>query len=434
MHSNRPATQQTADDCAKCGACTAVCPVYQVTGRESQTARGRLHLLGRLTRPSSAAYSAIISSCLLCGACRDACPRGIDTLAAVIHARQQLPPLAHHQFLEKLLARKTFASPRLLKSLSSLRNSLLKNLPKASGLWLKLAFLPEDYAQQMIPPDFSTAENKPGPQAISFFSGCLARYLSPVIGTATAFLTREATGSSLLVPEEQTCCGLASFGSGNREEARKLARKNIAAFAGHNLPILTSCASCYSHLRSYPELLADDPAWADRAKHFAARLQEFSQFFAGSGLFSPPAQTAGSAQDLPRVFYHDPCHLRFGPEKITAAPRTLIRDLYGSLPVELARGPHCCGQGGLFRLAHPDLADQIFSSALTELMELSVAHVVTTCSGCLLQWQQGIGKGGHDCQCSHLAVFLARIIRQGRESPAAMSRDNRGNSAIPQTR
>jgi glycolate oxidase iron-sulfur subunit len=135
--------------------------------------------------------------------------------------------------------------------------------------------------------------------------------------------------------------------------------------------------------------------------------------------------------DLPRIFYHDPCHLRFGPEKITAAPRRLIRDLYGSPPVELARGPHCCGQGGLFRLAHPDLAEQIFRGALAELMELSAAHVVTTCSGCLLQWQQGIRKADSACQCSHLAVFLAGIIRQRREIPAETSRDNNSNIDIP---
>jgi Fe-S oxidoreductase len=46
------------------------------------------------------------------------------------------------------------------------------------------------------------------------------------------------------------------------DEAKKLARRNITAFYDSPFPILTSCASCYTHLRSYPDLLADDPDWA----------------------------------------------------------------------------------------------------------------------------------------------------------------------------
>jgi glycolate oxidase iron-sulfur subunit len=407
----RTVKQQAAgDQCAKCGACTAVCPVYQVTGRESLTARGRLHLLSRLTNPASPVYGKIVSACLLCGACLDACPRQIDTLSPLINAREQLPLPARHQFLEKLVARKTLASPRLLGGLANLRQKLLQHLPKTSGLWLKLALLPEDFSAEDVPHALPADNNDAALPAVSYFSGCLARFLSRDISAATDFLTRKVTGSPLLTPEEQTCCGLASFAGGSRKEAQDLARKNIAAFAGNALPILTSCASCYSHLRSYPTLLADDPHWRKQAEDFAARLREFSRFFLEAGLSLPAGTAAQKQTDANRIFYHDPCHLRFGPEKILAQPRNLLKNIIGAPPLELTDGPHCCGQGGLFHIAHPHLSQQILAGAMTQFMGLSASHVVTTCSGCLLQWQQGLRQAGFPCQVCHMAVLLARII------------------------
>jgi glycolate oxidase iron-sulfur subunit len=404
--------QPAGDQCAKCGACTAVCPVYQVTGRESLTARGRLHLLSRLTNPASPAYGKIVSACLLCGACLEVCPRKIDTLSPLIRAREQLPLSARHCFLEKLAARKTLASPRLLGGLAVLRRKLLLHLPKTSGLWLKLALLPEDFSAADVPPALPADKNSEAPPAVSYFSGCLARFLSRDISAATDFLTRKVTGGSLRVPEEQTCCGLASFAGGSRKEAQDLAKKNIAAFAGNALPILTSCASCYSHLRAYPDLLADDPTWHRQAEDFAGRLREFSRFFLETGLASPPGPAASGQADTVRVFYHDPCHLRFGPEKIMAQPRGLLNNIIGAPPVELADGPHCCGQGGLFHIAHPRLSQDILAGALTQFLELSASHVVTTCSGCLLQWQHGLRQAGLPGRACHMAVLLARTIRQ----------------------
>jgi glycolate oxidase iron-sulfur subunit len=400
------------DKCAKCGACTAVCPVYQVSGRESLTARGRLHLLGRLPPPATKAYGVILSSCLLCGACREACPRKIDTLSLLVAAREQLPGWVQHRYLEKLAARKTLASPRLLAGAGRLREKLRRHLPGASGLWLKLDLLAENFTPPQLPAALPAGPTGGGEPRLGYFSGCLARFLTPEIGQATAFLAGQATGAPLFAPEAQTCCGLAAYSSGNRAEARELARRNIAAFSGNTLPILTSCASCYTHLRSYHLLLADDPAFARPAADFSARVREFSSFFLQSGLAPPQGQAdAAGTPAPPRIYYHDPCHLRFGEEKISAPPRQLISRITGHSPLEPAGGPRCCGQGGLFHLAHPGPAKQIFALALVQFRELSATLAVTTCSGCLLQWQQGLRHAGSAGRACHLAVLLAAAMQ-----------------------
>jgi len=403
--------KKTADErCAKCGACTAVCPVYRISGKESHTARGRLHLLSRLINPSSTTFGEITSACLLCGACRDVCARKIDTLSPLIKAREHLPTSAQYHYVEKLIARKTLASPFLLRSFAKLRAGLIEHLPKSSGLRMKLAILPDDFLPTSLSfSRHSTTKNINKPK-INYFSGCLARYLQRDIITATDFLTEQATGSPLLIPDDQTCCGLASFAAGSRKEAQELARTNIAAFAVNDLPILTSCASCYSHLRSYPELLADNPQWRKRAIEFAARLREFSSFFLEKCFVRSLMYPIKLNSAIPRVFYHDPCHLRFGPEKIIAQPRALLKKILGVPPLEPARGTHCCGQGGLFQLAHGELSRKIFTEALQDFSELSATHIVSTCSGCLLQWQKGVQEAGLNSQTCHLSVLLAKII------------------------
>ena len=394
--------------CAKCGACTSVCPVYQVTGRESHTARGRLHLLSRLSRLSSATCGYIFSACLLCGACLDICPRHIDTLTPVREARAAIPFHRRPHFFSKLLCRKALTSPLLLEGLAGLHHATLKHLPAESGLRRKLALVPEDFFTNKSPTLPPVPQNSARLEPVNYFTGCLSRYISPDIGTASHFLAA-LCGKALHIPHSQTCCGLASYASGSSAAARTIAKKNIAAFAGNDLPILTTCASCYHHLKSYPSLLAKDRQWARKAQRFSARLQECTSFFL-EHLPHPLFADHVTRKKTAHIFYHDPCHFRFGKEKITAPPRELIEKTFSSAPLELPHGPQCCGQGGLFQLGHHNLSQRILDKTMQSFLELAATQVVTTCSGCLLQWQRGLKDTGNRARASHLLVPIAEQL------------------------
>lgn len=395
------------EKCAKCGACTTVCPVYQVTGKESHTARGRLHLFTLLENNASRAYADILSQCLLCGACSDACPRGIDIPAKIRNARHDLPDLAGPLHFKKLLTKKALSSPNLLEGLGTLHKNLLVKLPKESGLRKVLPFhgISEKEENHNFP---SLHESEALPDAqLSYFAGCMASYLVPEIQSATLQLAERATGSPPAIPADQSCCGLASYSSGDLKEARKLAQRNITAFADSALPILTSCASCYSHLSNYPELFADDPDWSDAATQFASRLYEFSSFFLDNLEELPFAANQATAD----IFYHDPCHLRFSQKKTITPPRSLIKAATGHSPLELPHGPQCCGNGGLFSLAHGDLSRQILQPLIHEISELSACQVVTTCSGCLLQLMKGKKSGSMQTKVRHLSILLNDLLK-----------------------
>ncbi len=390
--------QDIVKKCAKCGACTPVCPVYQSTGRESHTARGKLHLFKKGGSFDSAYFNDLLAKCIQCGACDDACPRNLCPSEDIRAWRHQQPfGRDAHGFL-KFLSTKVLASPLLQEGGSQTMRALYASLPKASGLRKRLDLLVPGLPgrERLQPP-----AQKKGGKALAYFPGCLAEHLYLDIKTATAILA-DRCGYELHSPASRTCCGLAAHASGNPKEAQALATKNIKAFSTSDGPILTSCASCTSHLMSYPALFDDDPEMKNKATAFAQRIQEFSTFFVGQdGLSTSPPQES--------LYYHDPCHLRFGPCQVSTEPRQLLSRMNGRPP--LALPAQCCGQGGLFHLTNPDISQDIFSRALAPLRELSAGLVVTTCSGCLLQWQQGLARGHSPLTAEHLAVFLAKISR-----------------------
>ncbi len=395
--------------CAKCGACSTVCPVYRVTGREELTARGRLHLLGKMAAsPHSAAYLEIFSRCLLCGACRQACPRSIDLPSLVVAARHDLPRLTGSGSFRKLLATRCLAHPTLLSSLAGLlriSEPLLRKLPAESGLRLKLGLLLESHAGEREHPLTCSSAPVNDSDGVTIFSGCLARHLLPEIDRATGELLAEAGHSSPRIPEAQTCCGLATYSTGNLEEARRLARRNLDAFKTGEGPIVTPCGSCYSHLLSYPELLADDPEYRSLARSFSTRLREISSFLTDFQATTVSGPEIGNADKL-RVFYHDPCHLRYRPG-LREAPRRLLRACPGVELVELPDGPRCCGLGGTFNLAHPELSELIADDLITAILELEPDLVLTSCSGCLLQLHRELDRSPQTIKVMHLATFLS---------------------------
>lgn len=377
--------------CAKCGACMTVCPVFRAEGRESLTARGKLHLLAACSGAPSAALADIITRCLLCGACEQVCPRRLPITRLIAEARSRLPLLRTPGSLRKAAACAVLARPTVLDGLVKLGINLqrLAFLPKNSGLRLKLA-LAEECAGPVLPPPERGLHPAEGP---AYFVGCFARHLQPSIAAATTRLL-DRCGLSAELPAGQQCCGLAAWSSGRTELAQELARRNIAAFAGSG-PVITSCASCSSHLRTLPELFAEHDPWRDKARVFAGRIQEFTAFF--KERLPPPDKACGL-----RVFWHDPCHLRFQQDGLTS-PRQLLRKMGFSI-AEPEDGPRCCGQGGLFHLACSDTAGKIFQRCASQTCAAEPDCVTTSCSGCLMQLQQGFAK--KKIRVAHLAVLL----------------------------
>lgn len=391
--------------CAKCGACATVCPIFNISGRESHTARGKLHLLEALgLKQSSSNFIDIFSACLLCGACSNICSRQIDISKELVAARSTFSSLAGPHAYEKYLARKLLDSPERLAGLRLLAKTCEKvlgnKLPSGSGLRLRLALFHEDVSS--VARDTPHLETTPHGTPLTWFPGCSTRYLFPEIYSSCISLL--AASSFLLeYPKSLACCGLADWAAGDLEGAGKNARTNIEAMETTEGPIMVSCASCYAHLKKYPEVFANDADWRKRAEAIASRVVEMSAFLEDQN--PDYHRTVSKSEQKLRVFYHDPCHLRNGAEAVDRARQQLT--MRGTFKIlELPGGPRCCGQGGLFHVAHPEISASIRDELVQDVLVLQPDVVTSTCSGCLMQWQQGLSAAGSEVKVLHLAQLL----------------------------
>jgi len=407
----RPASQR----CAKCGACTVVCPVYRASGgKEWYSGRGKKHLLevmGEGGAPSLI-FEDIFSKCLLCGGCVAACPRGVDIPEEVRRARSDFSTFyGEHGYL-KFLARKVLEHPELLSVVRTFGRSfaplLEKGLPAESGLRVQLALFDHEPGAVKTTAHLQPAAAKTSLESLVYFPGCSAKHLYPETIDACRQLFRYA-GYELIIPEGLGCCGLAIDAAGDGERSRALARKNILALERYDGQIMVSCGSCYAHLQRYHEVMADDPAWHDRVEHVCGRLVEMSRLL--DQCLEQDCGMADTTGKRTRVFYHDPCHLRHGLN-ITREPRNLLGRVPSIELLELADGPQCCGHGGLFHLGAPAISARIRDDLAEKVLAMAPDIITSSCSGCLMQWKTALAAAGKTVPVLHLAELLVQSYRK----------------------
>src|SRR5262249_26136925 len=156
----------------------------------------------------------------------------------------------------------------------------------------------------------------------AFLSGCIANVAFARLNEATVRVLQK-NGCEVTIPAGQGCCGALHLHSGLRSEAQALARRNInAVLEGKFDAIITNAAGCGSTLKEYGDLLEDDPAYAARAREFAAAMRDVTEFLAGIELNREmhPVKAV--------VTYQDSCHLAHG-QRVRSAPRKLLSAVPG---------------------------------------------------------------------------------------------------------
>ena len=124
------------------------------------------------------------------------------------------------------------------------------------------------------------------PPRVGLFVTCLVDAMRPSVGFATLKLLRDA-GCRVEVPDAQTCCGQPAFNSGDTADAAVLARHFIETFEGYDYVVAPS-GSCVGMTRAhYAEALADDPAWAERARRLGERTYDLMSFLVDVMHFAP---------------------------------------------------------------------------------------------------------------------------------------------------
>jgi glycolate oxidase iron-sulfur subunit len=290
----------------------------------------------------------------------------------------------------------------------------LKALLRAMG-FLKLFGRLGDLAQlapSADPPFFFSQAGKTfppeGPRRfrVAFLSGCIANVAFARLNEATVRVLQR-NGCEVVIPAGQGCCGALHVHSGLKEEARKLARRNIDAMAGGGYDaILTNAAGCGSTLKEYGELLEDDPAYAARAREFVSRMRDITEFLAGIELDSRMGRVAAV------VTYQDSCHLAHG-QRVRSAPRKLLAAIPGVEFREMPGSDICCGSAGIYNLLQNEMSMQILATKMAAVNSTGAGIVATANPGCLLQLEAGVRLHGSGQRVVHVVELLDQAYREG---------------------
>lgn len=240
---------------------------------------------------------------------------------------------------------------------------------------------------------------KPHPR-VGLFVTCLVDAIRPQIGFAAIQLLEEA-GCIVEVPAAQTCCGQPAFNSGDDADAAHLARQTIAAFEGLDHVVLPSGSCAATMVHGYPELLADDPDWAARARAFAARTHEITSFLVDVMGYRPQGRRLDAS-----ATYHDSCSgLR--DLGVAAQPRAMLAEIEGLQMHGLEGNDVCCGFGGTFCVKYAPISNAIVTEK-AEAIERSGADLLLAGDlGCLMNMAGKLHRRGAATRCFHTIEVLA---------------------------
>jgi len=416
---HRPPDPELISDCVHCGFCLPSCPTYALWGEEMDSPRGRIQLMsqGVHGEPLSDSMVEHFDRCLGCMACVPACPSGVQYDKLIEATRAQVERNHKRSASEKALREAVFALfpyPRRLRlvrgPLAAYQRTGLQKLVRRSGLLQRLAptlATMEDIAPRIrrspVLPERVEARG-PKRMTVGMLTGCVQGAFFPGVNAATARVLA-LEGCEVVIPRKQGCCGALSVHNGREPEAKAFARSLIDAFADAGVErVVVNAAGCGSSMKEYAELLADDPAYADRAAAFAGKVRDVSELLAELGPVAP-------RHPLPvTIAYHDACHLS-NAQGIRAQPRALLTGIPELKLKEIAEAELCCGSAGIYNLLNPGPAAELGDRKATNVLATGAELLVTANPGCLMQVAAALRRNGGHIALAHTVEVLDASLR-----------------------
>ena len=416
--------------CIRCGACSNVCPPYQVVGG---------HLFGHIyTGPIGLIMTAMHhglenaagpqSLCVSCNACEMVCPAEIPIPRLILNVRERvaeqyglprLKNMAISRWSEPSSGQRWAGLASRAAGIVADSNRVIRNIPFAPDAMTSDRHLQAPSTNPLRKRIASNGLLVPGPvlsssQAkclkVAYFPGCMIDRLAPEMGEA-ALRVLTACGCEVGFPEQMHCCGLVAFNMGDRVHGRKMAEQTIEMLEGVEADwIVTNTTSCLAAMTDdYRHLFRDDPAWLARVEIQGGRLIEFSRFLVDIAQITNDDFGQPDQGDIAAVTYHDACqsHNALG---LGATARKLITEVLGIELREMADSSVCCGFGGSFSVDYPQVSTAILQKKLRNAEQTGAHAIVDDNPGCLLQIRGGLSARNSPIRVLHIAELVAERL------------------------
>lgn len=405
--------------CVHCGFCLQACPTYLELGMETDSPRGRIALIAAMTSGRVEPTRALLGHldlCLQCRACETACPSGVRYGHIMEEARASVMEDAgvrpRSWGLRAAVMRQVLPHPRrlgaLMGALRLYERSPLRSLVRRTGILKRLpgdlasaeASLPEIPGGGFRPPEQPAGLRR----AVAMLTGCVMPHMYPRTHAATVRVLNRL-GYRVVFPVDQTCCGALSLHGGDAAFARDLARRNVDAFVDSGVEaVIVDSAGCGSTMKEYGQLLAQDAAYRRRAEELAAMTKDVLEFVAAHDLGEL------SAVDE-TVTYQDSCHLVHA-QRVTAAPRAILRAIPGLELREMAAPDRCCGSAGIYSFVQREMSARLLASKMDDVEATGAATIATANPGCMSQLEAGQRLRGRDGRVVHVIELLDEAMRE----------------------
>jgi len=419
-------------NCMRCGFCLPACPTFRETGVEPESPRGRIALMKAavdgLMEPDQQ-FIDQMNNCFGCRACEPACPADVKYGQLIEQARDAIEDHSPHglpiKAIRKAAFKGLFPNRSMWKlvggSLAFYQKSGLQKIARGMGIMKMFpqalremeGILPEASSQGVVERlgTFYPAKGKPIAKA-ALFKGCIMDVMFAGTNVNTVELLSHA-GFDVYMPKGQVCCGALHAHSGEMDDARELAKKNIAVFKELGVDyIVSNAGGCGALLVEYDHLLHNDEQWKEDSKWFAERVIDVSALVMEKGRvpsFEEPKKE--EEQETVRITYQDSCHLR-NVMKSSDAPRKLMKSVGNVQYIEMNESDRCCGSAGIYNVTHPEMAGQVLEHKMVHANDTSAQYMLTSNPGCLLQMKLGIEKHKPEkpMKAMHIVDFLHERI------------------------
>ncbi|MES2089778.1 MAG: glycolate oxidase subunit GlcF [Pseudomonadota bacterium] len=389
--------QEVLRQCVHCGFCNATCPTYRLTGNELDGPRGRIYLMKQVFEGQTPTRTtqAHLDRCIGCNHCESTCPSGVPYHELLAVGQAVVDATVERPRKERLMrwALRTVMPSRWFAPALRLGQVVRPLLPAALRAQVPLR-------APMAPPAWPDAVKSLHVRQMIMLKGCVQPALRPHIDASTARVL-DAVGVRAVVAKASGCCGAIQGHLGDVSGARERARRNIDAWwplIEGQVPIeaiVVNASGCGAWVKDYGQLLADDPAYAERARRVSALVRDPGQLLEG---WLPVLQRKLAKRpvgSLGALTFHPPCSLSHGLKLSSAAqPGPIekgLRELGFEVRLASQDSHQCCGAGGAYSVLQPELSLPLRDQKIKAL-EASGTQVIASANiGCIVHLQSGTG-------------------------------------------
>ncbi|MDX1402465.1 MAG: (Fe-S)-binding protein [Kiloniellales bacterium] len=238
---------------------------------------------------------------------------------------------------------------------------------------------------------------------VGLFVTCLVDMMRPSIAFAAIKLLEEA-GCRVDVPVSQVCCAQPAYNSGDRADAKEIAKQVIEAFETFDYLVAPSGSCAGMIQKHYPALFTDDPQWKARADALSFKSFELISFLADV----MELDSVNSRLDVIAT-YHDSCSgLR--ELGVREQPRKLLALVEGLSLKEMRDADVCCGFGGTFCVKYPEISNKMAETKAEAIEESGADLLLAGDLGCLMNMAGKLQRLGSNVKARHVAEVLAGSI------------------------